>query len=74
MGRGGPVESQRCCKLEELEMNATIVSALVRHVLTAIGGGLAVKYGVDGGTLEAIAGGAAALAGVVWSIVDKRQR
>lgn len=55
-------------------MNATIVSALVRHVLTAIGGGLAVKYGVDGGTLEAIAGGAAALAGVVWSIVDKRQR
>lgn len=53
-------------------MNATIVSAIVRHLLTAIGGGLAVKYGVDGEAVDAIAGGAAALAGVIWSIADKR--
>jgi hypothetical protein len=53
-------------------MNATIVSAIVRHLLTAIGGGLAVKYGVDGESVDAIAGGAAALAGVIWSIADKR--
>lgn len=54
-------------------MNATIVSAIVRHLLTAIGGGLAVKYGVDGESVDAIAGGAAALAGVIWSIADKRR-
>lgn len=53
-------------------MNATIVAAIVRHLLTAIGGGLAVKYGVDGESVDAIAGGAAALAGVIWSIADKR--
>ena len=54
-------------------MNATIISALVRHLLTAVGGGLAVKYGIDGATLDAIVGGASALAGVVWSLYDKRR-
>lgn len=55
-------------------MNATVFAAIVRHLLTAVGGGFAVKYGVDGDTVDAIAGGAAALAGVLWSIADKRQR
>lgn len=55
-------------------MNASIVSAIVRHLLTAVGGGFAVKYGVDGDTVDAIAGGAAALAGVIWSVADKRAR
>ena len=54
-------------------MNATIISALVRHLLTAVGGGLAVKYGIDGATLDAIVGGASALVGVVWSLYDKRR-
>ena len=54
-------------------MNATIVSALVRHFLTAIAGGFAVKYGIDGGAMDAIVGGAAAAAGVTWSIIDKRK-
>lgn len=54
-------------------MNATIVQALVRHILTALAGGFAVKYGIDGGTLDAIVGGAAAAAGVGWSILDKRR-
>jgi hypothetical protein len=53
-------------------MNATIIAAVVRHVLTALAGGFAVKYGVDGSTLDAIVGGAAALAGVGWSVYDKR--
>ena len=53
-------------------MNATIVSAIVRHALTAVGGGFAVQYGVDGDTLNAIVGGASALAGLLWSIADKR--
>jgi hypothetical protein len=54
-------------------MNATIVSALARHILTAAAGGFAVKYGVDGGTLDAIIGGFAALAGVGWSVLDKKR-
>ena len=53
-------------------MNATIIQAVVRHVLTALAGGFAVKYGIDGGTLDAIVSGAAALAGMGWSIYDKR--
>lgn len=54
-------------------MNATIVSAVVRHLLTAIAGGFAVRWGIDGGTLDAIIGGAAAAAGVGWSVFDKRR-
>lgn len=53
-------------------MNAAIVQALVRHILTAVAGGYALKYGVDGGTMDAIIGGAAAAAGVGWSVFDKR--
>lgn len=52
-------------------INATIIQALVRHLLTAIAGGFAVKYGIDGGTMDAIIGGVSALAGVGWSVYDK---
>ena len=55
-------------------MNATVISSLVRHILTAISGGFAVKYGIDGDTLNVIISGAAALAGVGWSLWDKRDR
>jgi hypothetical protein len=55
-------------------MNATIIQALVRHLLTAIAGGFAVKYGVDGGTMDAIISGASALAGLGWSIYDKKKQ
>lgn len=54
-------------------MNAAIIAALVRHILTALAGGFAVKWGIDGGTVEAIVGGAAAAAGVGWSVYDKRR-
>ena len=55
-------------------MNATIIQALVRHILTAAAGGFAVKYGIDGGTMDAIVSGVTALVGVAWSIYDKRQK
>lgn len=55
-------------------MNATIIQALVRHLLTAVAGGFAVKYGVDGGTMDAIISGASALAGLGWSIYDKKKQ
>lgn len=53
-------------------MNATIISSIVRHILTALAGGFAVRYGVDGSTMDAIVGGVAAAAGVGWSVYDKK--
>jgi len=55
-------------------MTSSIVQALTRHILTAVAGGFAVKYGVDGGTMDAIVGGAAAAAGVAWSVYDKAKK
>jgi len=55
-------------------MNATIIQALVRHILTAIAGGFAVRYGVEGGTMDAIISGASALAGLGWSVYDKKKQ
>ena len=55
-------------------MNATIIQAVVRHILTAIAGGFFVKYGVDGGTQDAIIGGISAIAGLGWSVYDKRKQ
>jgi hypothetical protein len=54
-------------------MNAVVIQALVRHLLTAVAGGFAVRYGIDGGTMDAIIGGAAAAAGLGWSVWDKRK-
>lgn len=54
-------------------MNAAIISALVRHILTALAGGMAMKYGVDGAAADAIIGGVAAAAGVGWSVYDKKK-
>lgn len=55
-------------------MTPVIVQALVRHLLTAVAGGFAVKYGVDGSTMDAIIGGLTALAGVGWSVWDKKSQ
>ncbi len=55
-------------------MNATIIQALVRHILTALAGGFAVKYGIGSDVMDAIIGGGAALAGVGWSVYDKRSQ
>lgn len=55
-------------------MNATIIQALVRHILTALAGGFAAKYSIDGGTMDAVIGGASAAAGLGWSLWDKRQK
>lgn len=49
------------------------VLGLVRHVLTAAGGGLVAKGMVDAGTLDIAAGAVAALVGVAWSILAKRK-
>lgn len=55
-------------------MNPMIIQAVVRHFLTAVGGGFFTAYGITGSTLEAVAGAVATLAGVAWSIYDKRKQ
>ena len=54
-------------------MNATIVQAVIRHILTAVAGGFFVKYGVDNSVQDAIIGGLSALAGLGWSVYDKKR-
>lgn len=55
-------------------MNEQVITAIVRHLLTLFGGVMAARYGIDGSTVDAIVGGAAAAAGVGWSVWDKRSR
>ena len=54
-------------------MNATMIAAIVRHLLTGVAGAYAMQYDVDGATTDAIVGGVAAFAGVAWSLLDKRK-
>ncbi len=55
-------------------MNQTIVTAVVRHLLTAVGGGFLASFGLSGTTLEAVIGAVSTLIGVAWSIYDKRNK
>lgn len=54
-------------------MNQTIVQAIVRHLLTTVGGGFLMSFGITGTTLEAVIGALSTLAGVAWSLYDKRK-
>jgi hypothetical protein len=54
-------------------MNATIISSLVRHILTAVGGGFFVSWGLDGDSVNAVVGAVSTLAGIGWSVWDKRR-
>jgi hypothetical protein len=55
-------------------MNATIVQAIVRHLLTTVGGGFLVSFNITGGMLDAVVGAISTLAGVAWSVYDKRRQ
>lgn len=55
-------------------MTSMIVQSIVRHLLTAFAGGFAVKYGIDGSTVDAIVSGGTALAGVGWAVWDKKRK
>ena len=54
-------------------MNATLVQAIVRHLLTTVGGGFLMSFGITGGTLDAVVGAVSTLAGVAWSLYDKKK-
>jgi len=53
-------------------MNPTIIQAIVRHFMTTVGGGFLVSFGITGTTLDAVIGAVTTLAGVAWSLYDKR--
>ncbi len=70
-------------------MNAEVLKALLRHVLTAVGGAAAaastntcagsdvasnVLSSVASGNPDTALGAAAAVAGLAWSIYDKRKK
>ena len=55
-------------------MDSVIVASLVRHVLTAAGGGFFVAWGLDGEMVNAAVGAVATLAGVAWAGFDKRKQ
>jgi len=50
------------------------IFGVARHVLTFLGGFLVVKGYLDEGLLNELIGGALALAGTIWSIVDKNKK
>jgi len=55
-------------------MNKATIASLVRHALTFAGGYLAAKgIALDDESIQAIAGGVAAVVGLAWSFVDKRK-
>ena len=54
-------------------MDSLVIAALVRHILTAVGGGYFAAWGLDGEATDAFVGAAATMVGVVWSVYDKKK-
>ena len=54
-------------------MDSVVIAALVRHILTAVGGGFFAAWGLDGETTDAFVGAAATMIGIVWSVYDKKK-
>jgi hypothetical protein len=47
---------------------------IFRHILTVVGGFFVAKGYVDTDTLNSVVGATATLAGVAWSVLDKKDR
>jgi len=54
-------------------MTPSIISAFLRHLLTAAGGVAVAKGYVDSGTLETVIGAIMTLVGFGWSFWDKKK-
>jgi len=54
-------------------MSKEQILGIARHILTFVGGFFVVKGYIDESILSELIGGALALAGTVWSIVDKNK-
>ena len=54
-------------------MNAAIMG-IARHLLTLAGGYLVAKGVLDAGSAETLIGAGVSIAGVAWSVWEKKQR
>lgn len=52
--------------------NSETIQGIVRHAITTFGGFLITSGYTNASGLEALAGGAAVVVGIIWSIVSKR--
>ena len=55
-------------------MNKDTILSIVRHLLTFGGGFAAAKFNLAAGDIEAVVASLLALVGVVWGVVEKRNR
>lgn len=53
-------------------MNKETILGIVRHTLTAVGGGFVTNGVATSDEISAIIGGIVTLAGVIWSVIAKR--
>lgn len=51
-----------------------MIMGVARHLLTAAGGALVARGVIDAGTAETAIGALVALAGVAWSVFEKRAK
>ena len=49
------------------------IFGVIRHILTSVGGYFVGTGIVDAATVEAIVGGVLAVAGVAWSLIEKKK-
>jgi len=61
-------------KTKEVNMLNPTVAGLLRHILTTAGGVLVAKGTLDEAMLQALVGALVTIAGVAWSIVEKKRR
>lgn len=55
-------------------ITSEVIQLVVRHFLTALAGGFFIKYSVDGATQDVIISGLTAMAGLGWSIYNKKDK
>ena len=55
-------------------MNQNQILGIARHILTLAGGFLVVRGTIDESTLTELVGSVITLAGLIWSVVDKKEK
>lgn len=53
---------------------SSMIMGIIRHVLTALGGGLVASGDLDPQSLEVAVGAGMTLIGLIWSLVEKRRQ
>lgn len=50
------------------------IAGIIRHIITAIGGGMVTNGTISGDQLEAVIGAVVTIVGVIWSVFSKRNQ